>query len=130
MIAADGSAIVVDFGLALLQAVGTFGEIFGSPHYVAPEQAISSANAVPASDQYALGVVLYEMLCGQRPFESGSPLELSLMHIEQPPPRPRALRPELPPAVDDVLLRALAKQPGDRFESCAAMADALGMALE
>jgi serine/threonine protein kinase len=130
MIASDGSAIVVDFGLALLQSVGTFGEIFGSPHYIAPEQAVSSANAVPASDQYALGVVLYEMLTGQRPFANGSPLELSLMHIEEAAPRPRALRPELPDAVDEVLLRALAKQPGDRFSSCSALADALGMALD
>ncbi|MBL8145390.1 MAG: serine/threonine protein kinase [Anaerolineae bacterium] len=129
MIAPDGSAIVVDFGLALLQAVGTYGEIFGSPHYVAPEQAVSSADAVPASDQYALGVVLYEMLTGQQPFDGPGPLEISLKHMHEPPPLPRALRPELPPAAEEVLLRALAKQPSDRFPSCTTLAAALTSGL-
>lgn len=130
MIANDGTAIVVDFGLALLQAIGTYGEIFGSPHYVAPEQAVSSANAVPASDQYALGVILYEILTGQVPFDAQSPLDLSIKHMHDAPPRPRALRPELPAGAETALLRALAKRPEQRFPSCTALAEALGDALD
>ncbi|MFN8377493.1 MAG: serine/threonine-protein kinase [Anaerolineae bacterium] len=129
MIETDGSAIVVDFGLALLQAVGTYGEIFGSPQYIAPEQAISSANAVPASDQYSLGVMLFEMLTGRRPFDGPTPLDISLQHIEQPPPRPREWRPDLPQAAEDTLIRALAKQPAERFPSCVALADSLRVSL-
>jgi eukaryotic-like serine/threonine-protein kinase len=129
MIAQDGSAVVVDFGLALLQAVGTYGEIFGSPHYIAPEQAVSSANAVPASDQYALGVILYEMLTNQRPFDGPSPLDVSLQHIEQAPPPPRDLRPDLPGSAEEALLRALSKSPEARFSSCTAFAEALGLAF-
>ncbi len=129
MIATDSRAIIVDFGLALLQDVGTYGEIFGSPHYIAPEQAISSANAVPASDQYALAVILYEMLAGQRPFDGPSPLVISLKHIEEAPPRPRALRPALPGSAEEVLLRALSKQPDARFPNCVALAVALAQAL-
>ncbi|HEX2618691.1 MAG TPA: serine/threonine-protein kinase [Phototrophicaceae bacterium] len=68
MINQQNRAIVTDFGLALLTELGTQGEIFGSPHYIAPEQAISSAGAVPQSDLYAFAVVLYEMLTNVVPF--------------------------------------------------------------
>jgi eukaryotic-like serine/threonine-protein kinase len=81
LITKDGRAIVTDFGLALLTQLGTRGEIFGSPHYIAPEQAISSAGVVPQTDLYALGVMLYEMLTGVVPFDAEQPLDISMKHM-------------------------------------------------
>jgi len=69
MLDKEGRSILADFGLALVQTEGTRGEIFGTPHYIAPEQAVTSAAVVPQSDQYSLGVMLYEMLTGGVPYE-------------------------------------------------------------
>src|SRR5690606_22958287 len=76
MISRSGNAILTDFGLALDVQEGTGGEIFGSPHYIAPEQAVSSAQAVPQTDFYSLGVILFEMLTGSIPFDVGSALQI------------------------------------------------------
>jgi len=124
-----GYVYLADFGLALLTELGTRGEILGSPRYVAPEQAISSANVVPQSDLYAVGVILYEMFTGELPFDTENPMDLALMHMNQPPRPPRDLRPEIPPALEAVILKALAKKPADRYQSGAALADALDRAL-
>lgn len=121
----DGHAILSDFGLALLTDVGTRGEIFGTPYYIAPEQAISSAGAIPKSDQYSLGVILYEIFTGQVPFDEGTALDTAILHITQPPPLPRALRPDLNPAIEAVILKALEKKPDDRYKSCMELAMAL-----
>lgn len=129
LITQDGRAIVSDFGLALLTELGTRGEVFGSPHYIAPEQAISSAGAVPQSDLYALGIILYEMLTGHVPFDADEPLEVAMLHMSEAPPAPRSLRPELNPQVEAVLLKALAKQPEDRYPTGKALAVALEDAL-
>ncbi|MBN1966408.1 MAG: serine/threonine protein kinase [Anaerolineae bacterium] len=121
--------VLADFGLALLTSDGTRGETLGTPHYLAPEQAISSANAVPQSDLYSLGVILFEALTGQRPFESKRPVEVALLHITQKPPAPRSIRPSLSPEVEALLLKAIEKQPEDRFQSGTELADALDAAL-
>ena len=126
----DGQAILSDFGLALLTDVGTLGEIFGSPEYISPEQAISSANAGPKSDQYSLGVIAYEMLTGRRPFKSSEPLDLAMQHVTEPPPNPRELRPEITPEVEAAILRALSKKPEDRYPSCSSFVETLAEALE
>ncbi len=118
----QGHATLSDFGLALQIDVGTRGEIFGTPHYIAPEQAISSAGAVPQSDQYSLGIILYEMLAGQLPFDAGSPLDTAVLHITQPPPLLRGLRPDLSPEIESVVLRALEKKPEDRYATCVDLA--------
>lgn len=129
LIDASGDAFLTDFGLALLTEVGTWGEILGSPHYVAPEQAISSARVVPQSDLYALGVIAYEMFAGQRPFGADDRLDVVMLHLSEPPPSPRAFRPEISPALAGVLLKALEKEPPDRYQSGAAFAGALDYAL-
>ncbi len=129
MLDQQGRAILADFGLALLAEAGTSGEVFGSPHYIAPEQAVSSAGATPQSDLYAVGVILYEMLTGLVPFDAEDPLAIAVKHVHEPPPRPRELRPELSPEVEAVVLKALAKDPAARYPDGAALAEALDQAL-
>ncbi len=120
MLSGDGQPILTDFGLVMLPAQKsqvTLGNTFGTPHYVAPEQAISSAASVPASDIYSLGIILFEMVTGQLPFDDESPLSVALKHVSDPPPLPTSLNPDVPLEVEKVILKALAKDPNDRFGS-------------
>ncbi|GIK56031.1 MAG: protein kinase [Chloroflexi bacterium] len=130
MVARDGRIALADFGLALDAQQGSFGGTFGTPHYIAPEQARNSATAVPQSDLYALAVILYEMLTGAVPFDDPSPMSLAVQHLTQPPPPPRQLNPNLNMATENVLLKALQKQPADRYQSGAALMAALTTALQ
>ncbi|HSH05049.1 MAG TPA: serine/threonine-protein kinase, partial [Anaerolineae bacterium] len=124
-----GHAYLTDFGLALLSDHTTRGEVFGTPHYIAPEQAVSSANATPQSDLYALGVILYEMMTNQVPFDSADPFTTAMMHIDEPPPPPSTKNDTISPAIEQIILRALAKEPNERFPTGQALADALDEAL-
>ena len=107
----DGTAVLTDFGLALNTSDGTIGNTFGSAHYIAPEQAVSSANAVPQSDMYSLAICLYEMLTGRVPFDDDSAMSVALKHLSDPPPPPRQLNPNIPEEVEIVILQALKKNP-------------------
>jgi len=122
--------LLSDFGIATIAhntsslnvgAEGTSGTLA----YMAPEQIEGHPRA--ASDQYALGVVVYEWLCGERPFE-GSVSELIAQHLSMPPPSLRELMPAIPPGIEQVVLRALAKDPKARFASMAAFSAALEQA--
>lgn len=114
----DDKAVLTDFGLVLRPSVETtMGTAFGTPRYIAPEQAISSNKAVPQSDIYALGVIFYEILCGDTPFSGDSPMEIALSHISDPPPMPRSLNKDIPAAVERELLKALEKEPEKRHRS-------------
>ncbi len=115
-----------DFGLVLRSDTATRGEVFGSPRYIAPEQAMSSAAAVPQSDLYALGVILYEMLTNRVPFDGKDPLNVAMMHMTETPPPPRDIRPELSAELEAVVLKALAKEPADRFATGREMSWCLG----
>ncbi len=130
MLAQDGRVVLTDFGLFLDTTEGSMGEIFGSPKYIAPEQAISSAHAVPQSDLYSLGAVLYHMLTGQPVFDVDGFLETALLHINEPPPPPRSICATISPAVEAVVLKTLAKQPEERYQSGAALYEALEEAIE
>src|SRR6185436_16131754 len=119
-----------DFGLALDVQQGSVGEVFGSAHYIAPEQARRSSDATPQSDLYSLGILLYEMLTGVVPFDDPSPTAVALQHLTQPPPAPRALNPALNTEVEASLLKALNKSPQDRYQTGAELITALERAFE
>ena len=130
---AEGQIVLADFGIARSAADASrtataAGVVMGTPGYIAPEQAISSAALTPACDIYALGVVLFELLCGRLPFEADTAMGVVLKHLYDPPPPPTSVRPELPPAIDTVVLRALEKEPTARFSSASALAQALAAA--
>ena len=129
MVTPDGHAILTDFGLALSVPEGTIGTTFGTAHYIAPEQALSSANAVPQSDQYSLGVVMYQMLTGRVPFDDPTITNVVIKHLSEPPPPPRTVNPTLSPAVEAVILRTLDKEPLHRFPNGRALVEALETAL-
>jgi serine/threonine protein kinase len=120
-----GHSVLTDFGLALSAQEGTLGNTFGSVHYIAPEQAVSSAQAVPQSDLYSLSVVLYEMLTGRVPFDDVSAMSVALKHISDPPPPASMVNPAISPQIEDVLNKALDKDPTRRFSSGRALIHAL-----
>jgi serine/threonine protein kinase len=129
MMSEDGRVVLGDFGLALDMQEGSSGEVFGTPHYISPEQARRSKDVVPQSDIYSLGVILYEMLTGVVPFDDLSPTSVALQHITQPPPPPRSINPQLNIETEQVLLKVLSKAPHDRYQSGAELMDALEKAL-
>ncbi len=129
LVAKDGRIVLGDFGLALDAGQGSLGEVFGTARYTAPEQAKHSNQAVPQSDLYSLGIMLFEMLTGAVPFDDPSPASVALQHILQPPPSPRQLNPEINAAMENVLLKALSKNPADRYQSGAELVSALEKAI-
>ncbi len=114
----DDRAYLTDFGLALWQSVDkTMGTAFGTPRYIAPEQALASEKAVPQSDVYALAVILYEILTGDMLFRADTPMQIALSHISDTPTPPRSINPLIPQAVEDEVLKALSKDPRTRHET-------------
>jgi serine/threonine protein kinase len=129
MVARDGRVVLSDFGLALDVQQGSMGDVFGTAHYIAPEQARRSSDAVPQSDLYSLGVILYEMLTGVVPFDDPSPTAVAIQHITQKPPSPREINTDLGAEAEAVLLKALSKSPNDRYQSGGELMAALESAL-
>jgi serine/threonine protein kinase len=124
---ASGRVILTDFGVAKILSGTQFtatGTVLGTPAYMAPEQGMGQAGD-GRSDIYSLGVMLYEMATGRLPFDADTPLAVVMKHVNEPLPLPRTIAPELPEAIERVILRALAKDPADRFARVDDMVQAL-----
>jgi serine/threonine-protein kinase len=125
---------ILDFGVSLLVGGETGGgvarasRVYGTPHYVSPEQARGRREVDHRSDLYSLSVLLFEMLVGVPPFQADSPVGLLLDIVSSPPPNPLGVRPDLPPAVAGIIIRGLEKRPEDRFQSAREMLAALDLA--
>jgi tetratricopeptide (TPR) repeat protein/predicted Ser/Thr protein kinase len=126
MLLSDGTVRVLDFGVARARTSPTLTHtgFVGSPSYAAPEQAMGRSVDIRA-DIYALGVVLYEMLSGELPFDSETPWIIINHHIATPPPFLDQVRPDLPGSVSRLVRRAMSKRPEDRFQTPAAMVQAM-----
>jgi eukaryotic-like serine/threonine-protein kinase len=130
----NSELVLTDFGIArshhdAKRTATNVGMVMGTPGYIAPEQAVSSATITNACDIYALGIVAFELLTGRMPFEAENAMEAVAQHLYNDPPRPGSIRSDLSAAVDRVLLKALSKEPGDRYASAGAFAQSLQNAL-
>jgi serine/threonine-protein kinase len=118
----EGRVKVTDFGIARAGAseMTEVGSIIGTAQYLSPEQA-RGAPVDDRSDLYSVGVLLYELLTGVAPYNGDTPVEIAMKHLSAVPEPPSTKRPEIPPELDAVVLRALAKSPDDRYQSAAEM---------
>jgi serine/threonine protein kinase/tetratricopeptide (TPR) repeat protein len=137
MIDREGNAFVADFGIARPYArskastgqdLTQSGSLIGTPDYMAPEQAMGK-ELDHRADIYSLGVILFEMLTGQLPYQSNSPMGVAIQHIEEPVPSACALNASLPSRTDKVLRRALSKDPSERYQTVSELAEAIIAAL-
>ena len=125
LITPEGRLLLSDFGLVKIVAEGQTpqmrltgaGAPVGTPDYMAPEQVIGDA-VDGRSDQYSLGVILYQMITGLTPFQGETPMQIAAQQLQSQPPSPRIIRKDLPIAAEQVLLRTLAKRPADRYARC------------
>ncbi|MBM7598643.1 serine/threonine-protein kinase [Virgibacillus halotolerans] len=126
-----GQVKVTDFGIAIALSATSLTQtnsILGSVHYLSPEQA-RGATATKKSDIYSIGIVLFELLTGRLPFSGQSPVSIALKHLQNDTPSIKRFNPDVPQSVENIVLKATAKDPFNRYESVYEMDDALEMAL-
>jgi eukaryotic-like serine/threonine-protein kinase len=128
---AEGTATVTDFGIAQagVSEITQAGSVLGTPHYLSPEQA-QGFEVTAVSDLYSIGVMLYEALTRRVPFEADSAVAIAMKQVSQAPQRPSSINPQVSPALDAVVMRALEKEPGQRFQSADAFIAAIDAALK
>jgi serine/threonine protein kinase len=133
LMTSEGRAVLSDFGIAkmmeITQQLTAAGVGIGTPEYMSPEQGMGKPTD-HRSDIYSLGVVLYEMLTGRTPFSADTPYAIIYNHVNKPLPLPHTLNVDLPEAVERVALKALAKEPADRYQHANEMAEALNAAVK
>ena len=132
IITEDGMAKVTDFGIAKAVSNSTitaFGTTIGSVHYFSPEHAKGGVTDAK-SDIYSLGIVMYEMLTGRVPFDADTPVSVALMQVQEDPIEPRKLNPQIPISVNNIILKAMQKDPADRYQSATEMLIDLSTALK
>ena len=130
MFTADGDVVLADFGIARIFGATlytTVGGITGTPAYMSPEQG-QGERGDERSDVYSLGVILYEMLAGRVPYDADTPWAVILKHINEPLPLPTAVDPNVPTAMEQVIVKAMSKNPDDRYQTAGEMAQALAEA--
>lgn len=123
MITADGTIKVMDFGIARFSRSGSktiTDKAIGSVHYISPEQACSS-NTDEKSDIYSVGVMLFELLTGKLPFEADSAVSVAIKQMQETPPKPTEINAEIPEGLEEIVLRAMQKDPSRRYQSAAEM---------
>jgi serine/threonine protein kinase len=133
LVTTDGGAKITDFGISRALASVHPEEhseiVWGSPQYFSPEQARGEGPS-PASDVYSLGVIFYEMLTGEPPFEVDDKSSLAEMHIETPAPSPRRINPGIPPTLEQIVLKVLSKEPSARYRTADQLGRILGTLLQ
>ena len=132
IITEDGTAKVTDFGIAKAVSNSTitaFGTTLGSVHYFSPEHARGGYTDAK-SDLYSLGVVLYEMVTGRVPFDADTPVSVALKHMQENPIEPITLNPSLPQSLNDIIMKAMQKEPNMRYETATQMISDLEFALK
>lgn len=130
----EGTPYLTDFGLARIAQAGessmSADMLLGTPNYMSPEQALGNKDITSATDIYSLGIVLYELLVGHVPFKADTPFAVIHDHIYTPVPPPSEINPDLPEEIENVLNRALAKDPLDRYQTATDMMNALNDAIK
>ncbi len=129
----EGNALLADFGIVKLleedSRLTATGGLIGTPAYMAPEQAKGQSTVDGLADIYSLGIVVYEMITGQQPYRADSPLQVALQHVTEPPPRITNQRSGLPPALERVMLKVMAKDPQDRYKTATEFAQEFSRAI-
>ncbi|MDE5862036.1 MAG: Stk1 family PASTA domain-containing Ser/Thr kinase [Ruminococcus sp.] len=123
MMFTDGTIKVMDFGIAKFareEGKTATDQAIGSVHYISPEQAGGDVTDA-RSDIYSVGAMMYEMLTGSKPFDNDNPVAIAVMHMQDIPERPRALNQDIPDGLEEIVLRAMEKDPEDRYQSTAEM---------
>jgi serine/threonine protein kinase len=126
-----GKPVLIDFGIARLQSAHTgtaIGTLLGTPHYISPEQA-KGLHGNHVSDLYSLGIILYEMTTGITPFRGETTMSILMQHIHSEPTPPALINPHIPPELSEVILKSIAKQPEERFQSATKLTIAVAEAM-
>jgi serine/threonine protein kinase len=137
LITPEGRLLLTDFGLVKILSDGQGAQVrltgagapVGTPDYMSPEQ-VMGTEVDGRADQYSLGIILYQMVTGTTPFQGETPMQIAAQQLHTQPTLPRTFRPELPEAAEQVLLKSMAKRPGDRYTTALAFATAFRLALQ